>query len=390
MVANRRRNNSRSAVTKKSGGIFYIFILIAMLGGIYLFSSFLKDFSTGKEKNRYLKMMKEKTEMLGFTDEFYKREFVVKTIDAVGWTLQIKANNFGERFWRGEFKKIVKECENRTYKLLDFEKQINKVENGKHRKVSLTDYPELISIFEKTEALSNKTLFNIASGEVFEFWNFTKNQKKIPPKMKNVKDFIKFATLSNIEFDPKNKTIEIKNINTAIKFDLFKESIFLELLRKRLPKDMNYLILLGDRNGIWKLDKKYNRWSIALRNPYKVLDFERGAMPLIAEQGVYSVTRKLEKSFEYKGKEYSSPIDWRDGLPSTKNISVFVLDDDIITARIKSYSLFISSKKEIKEFENNFKSTQFLILDSKDKVYVPKASKDDFISLEKINERQKK
>jgi len=196
--------------------------------------------------------------------------------------------------------------------------------------------------------------------------NFEKIKKIGPvlPPMKNLKPFIPFAKPKYIDINNENYSIKITNINTSIPLNFFREAIFLELLRKKLPeKKMNYLIYLGNRHGIWKLPKKYIRWTVSIDNPYLMGESKmRGAIQLFSERGSFVITRKLEQSFNFGPKEYDLPVDFRTGLQVNENLAALVLDKSPIKARMFSYALFVSNQKDVKKFEKTFPNVPFLLL----------------------------
>ena len=79
-------------------------------------------------------------------------------------------------------------------------------------------------------------------------------------------------------------------------------------------------------------------------------------------------------------RRYDMPVDWRTGMPSDKNLSAVVIDEDPVRARMLSYSLFISGKESFESFSNAFPETMFAVLRSNKKVYVPEKFKDSYLS----------
>lgn len=363
-----------------------------------------------------------------FTDYkvyFIERPYIYKAMDM---TLKIRASNWGDEFWRKTFPAMIASSELETKELLSVESDINKVEDDKHKKISLADNTELYDLLKKSVTLSSQTNYNIASGEIFRFWDralerqkvadilvsnidkLTKDfkEQKVPekdmadtkkrlegyetslkelkvlPDMKNLSAFIQFAKPENIKFDDSAKTVEISNVNVSLYLDFFKESIFLEKLRKKMPEGMKYIIYLGTKCGMWRLPKEYVRWTVSLDNPYDVLNTQRGAIKLIEEEGFFVITKKKEKYFKTDNKIYDMPPDWRTALPSENNIAAIVIDKDAVKARALSYSLFVSDNNDIKKMEKNFPNQPFLVLDKSDKIYVPETKKEYFVSLDEL------
>lgn len=253
----------------------------------------------------------------------------------------------------------------------------------------------------------------------------------VMPDPDSVKSFLPYAKPEYIVLDEKEKSVHISNINTGVKLGFFREALFLKLLEEKLPKEnFNYLIYLGGRHGMWKLPEKYVRWSVAVNDPYAVTDKERGAVKLVPEKGFFVFTRKneevifldlqeetekiktdmvnikdpAEKSEYFKNlkKKYPTrkyrldpvtftlsrrldmPVDWRTGMPSDKNLTALVIDEDPIKARMLSYSLFISDSESFKAFSNTFPETMYAVLRYDGSVFVPEKFKDIYLTQEQV------
>lgn len=257
------------------------------------------------------------------------------------------------------------------------------------------------------------------------------------PKNESMEGFFKYVNIDNIEINEAEKSILIKNINTGIKLSFFKEALFLKKLKEKLPKDnFNYLIFLGDRHGMWRLPPKYIRWTVSIDDPFAITDKCRGAVKLLSEEGYFVVTRKNEeiiidempevtkrirsevallgddkvkkneyfaallKEFPSKNyifdptnmiisKKYDLPVDWRTGQPVEKNLTALVLDTDPVRARMYSYSLFISDKKDIKSFSDSNQDIVFAVLGTDGSVTVPDKWKELFFNRAQVEEMKK-
>ena len=259
---------------------------------------------------------------------------------------------------------------------------------------------------------------------------FDKNVDVLPD-LESVKSFLPYAKPEYIALDEKTRSVKITNINTGVKLSFFKDALFLKLLQEKLPKEnFNYLIYLGGRHGIWKLPEKYVRWSVSIDDPYVVTDKGRGAFKLLPEKGSFVMTQKNEEIIfldmeketgkirkdignlksdaqkaeyfknlkkKYPTREYrldpvnltlsrrlDMPVDWRTGMPSDKNLSAIVVDEDPVRARMLSYSLFISDKDSFKAFSNTFPETMYAVLGYDGKVFVPEKWKDLYLSREDV------
>lgn len=466
-IKKRRRITASSMFkkNKKEATITMLFLSMVLVGIIF-FIKFMKDFSTGVEKEKMKTMIEEKTTKAGFTKEFFEQNFTKKTIDVFGIRrgLSITANNLGEKFWRQEFTKMVQESENEALELIAIAKQINREDKNKlKKKVDLSNYPIVFNLIKDGIDLSLKTKFNIADGDISLLWkrSFLRYNKiskaknninilehklflneqdkslskkdltdirtkierykkivettKILPDMKNIKAFIPFADPELIYLNENDKTVQITSTNTSIDLSSFKESIFLKILSKKLPKRMNYFVILGSRHGMWKLDKKYERWSVSIDDPYKLIDFWCGAIALRAEKGFFAITHKKEdymmlplnrkptekeitsgfkKNYIFDRiqnkyfRVYDFPIDWETAMPAEHNLAALVLDNDPVKARMMSMALFLSDNRDVELFEKSFKETSFLLLHKDQTVYVSESAKGDFLPKDKLTKKK--
>ncbi len=237
-----------------------------------------------------------------------------------------------------------------------------------------SDYNELTSFIEK--AISEKYTKKIRGLLLYELLNTLESIEErsgVLPDMKNLRKFIPFAKADNISVENEKGSVKVKNINTSVLLRIFRESLFLDILKEKLPEEMNYIIHLGSRHGIWKLPEKYQRWVVSLDNPYNVLTSPSVAgIALFPESGAFVTTRKREKYFVWEGKEYDLPVDWRTALPEKNNIAAIVIADSAVKGRMLSYALFISDDDELSDVEKQFPDTAFLLL--KDRSQVKKSS----------------
>ncbi len=414
----------------KTAKIVFIILGIAVLIVIFLVKNYI-----GKTGDRF-----EGAKKFAEYHKFYFTERPLK-FKAIGMVLMIRGNDLGTEFWTVKFPGMIAASEQETNALLAYDEAINKKpEKPAPRIISLADVPELYDILAEAAALSKITRYNIAAGDVFDFWDIAlakyektvtpanknietlltdigreptmdaavkaeklakiEQMKKIIadtrvlPDMKSLKEFIPFASPDNIVLDGVAKTITITSVNTGIKLKDFKESIFLEHLKKKMPPEMNYIIYLGNRHGIWKLPKEYVRFTVSIDDPADLIQAERGAIRLAGETGGFAITYAGEKSFIEEGKPYRLPVDWRTGAPVTARKSALVVDSSVIRARMLSYALFVSNEAETAAFEKQFPEQHFLVLNADQTIYIPASAKEIFVSLDEIKkareERRKK
>jgi|GEM_PF-1385365 len=532
MPPRRKVRASELAGKKKDSGLTRYAILLIIVGGIFLY--FMFKWNSDKDFDRFEKAKEY--------SQYYKDFFTEKPISYLVFDekkLVVRANNLGFKFWNEDFRSMIRKTENEVNELILVDKDdilvsISELlntpdpKNKNEKKLQdLTSYPVIFDLLKTGRDLSEKSLFNIASGEIFDFWdkalNIYEAKKKIKasikektgylfdnailspyevkkrksflktltaektetsvskkeiidkilkladkdtatklkkalkspsslsesekkaillrihrnlkfyknvailPNLKSVEAFLPYAKPEYIQLDEKKKSVKITNINTSVKLSFFRDALFLKLLAQKLPEEnFNYLIFLGGRHGIWRLPKKYIRWSVSINDPYAITEKGRGAIKLLPEKGAFVLTQKNEELIllnleeetakirsdlakikdtakktkyfkdlkrKYPAREYildpvtitlsrryDMPVDWRTGMPSDKNLSAVVIDEDPVKARMLSYSLFISDKESFESFSNAFPEIMFAVLRSNENVYVSEKWKNIYLS----------
>ena len=322
----------------------------------------------------------------------------------------VRAQDRGSEFWNTTFPNFLRAAREETDRILAYERAINKRDdNGDHAAVNIADEPTLIAVLKEGKDLSDRTLFNIAAGDIFDFWDtaarrydnwvlarehhfatktllemkkteLTEEERKkhtdelarlerilakdrFLPDPKAVAGFLPHARPSAIELDEQAGTVRVTDPNAAVAISLLREAIFLERLRAKLPKDLHYLIYFGDRHGIWKLPAKYARWTVSIDNPLVVLgDKSLGAVRLMEEEGAWAIARVNESVIVQDDRSYPLPVDWRTGHPPTDNLAAFVIDRSAVTARMLAYGLFISGPEDRTAFDTAWGTVPYVVL----------------------------
>jgi hypothetical protein len=426
MSPRRKVRTSELSSSSKEKSQWSFVILFILVGGFFLFYMFKwqqdDDYDRFEKAKQYAEYHKE---------FFVEKPVTFKVLDDM--TLMIRSKNLGSDFWSNEFPSMLKKTELEVKEILDYSKYLNERDPDdrlKKKEIDLSSHPEILDILKTGINVSEKSLFNIASGEIFDFWDIAVRRKKLPD-FKNLKEFIPFADPARIEIDEEKMSVRINSVNTGIKFDFFKEALFLKKLKEKLPgDDFHYIIFLGDRHGMWFLPEKFVRWTVSIDNPYALKNKARGALKLMPEEGFFVVTRSFEERFTMEmtdvsekiqgeiktlsqseekrdyleklreqypapqyifnpvnstmNKNYDLPVDWRTGMPAEANFLAMVIDSDPVKARMLSYSLYISNDSEIKEFMENWNKTVFSVLKNDDTTFVPEKFKDLFLTNEEI------
>ncbi len=357
--------------------------------------------------------------------ESYQHFFVAEPVKYTVYDIPliIRANDLGSEFWARTFPAILREAQNETDKLLAYEDIINRRdERGEHREIDLSDVPRLFDLLDRAHRFSSLGLYNVASGDIFDFWDIAveryenwirakeardailrdlelkkteiaaeereKKQNELVrlekilakdrflPDMKALREFIPYATPSAVVLDAEKRSVKLASANVRVHLRFFREALFLDILREKLPSEMNYLIYYGNRHGIWKLPKEYVRWTVSVDDPQVVLgDRSLGAVKLVEERGAWAVVRINEEVVRQDGRTYFMPIDWRTGLPVKQNLAAIVIGPETVTARMQAYALFIASPEERALFEKEYPQVPYVIVGREDVVRTERVEK---------------
>jgi hypothetical protein len=422
----RRRVRASELSSSREKSQWSFVILFILVGGFFLFYMYRwhqdDDYDRFEKAREYAEYHKE---------FFVERPLTFKVFDEM--TLMIRATNLGSEFWSKDFPAFISSAEMEVNEIIKMEKYINQrdaTDKFKKKEVDLSTHQDLFDLLVMGKEISEKSLYNIASGEIFDFWDIALRRKRLP-KFENLNSFLPFADPERIELDDERKSVRINSVNTGIKLGFFKEALFMKKLKDKLPTEkFHYLIFLGDRHGMWYLPEEYVRWTVTLDNPYDLKNKVKGAIKLLPEEGFFVVTRRLEErvvielpdvsakikkeienledavsrrdyvaklresypspSYVFNPVEmtlnriYDLPVDWRTGMPVERNMAAMVIDSDPVRARMLSYSAYISNESERESFADQWPDIIFAVLESDDTVFVPGKFQDLFLDTEQI------
>ncbi len=406
--------SSRGGSVFTAGKLIPLFILIAA----FIMFLFFRQYGAFEGGDR---MAGAKQYADSMKDFFVAEPVKYKVYDI---PLVIRSQDLGSEFYGKTFPSFIRAAQDETDKLLAFEEILNrKDDKGEHRALDLSGEPRLFALLKQAKEHSEKSLYNLASGDIFDFWDIAvrryENWKKAKeqhfaitqelrtrkteltdeekkkkegdlahleviiakdrflPDMKSLKDFIPYAKPSAIEIDEQNKTVRIASANVRIRLKFFREALFLDNLRAKLPQTMKYLIYYGDRHGMWSLPKEYVRWTISVDDPQILIgDRSLGAVKLVEETGSWAVARINEDVVAQEGRFYPMPIDWRTGLPTKHNLAALTIASDAVTARMFAYALFIAAPEERAAFEKDFPQVPYVLVARQDVVQTGKFDND--------------
>jgi len=151
--------------------------------------------------------------------EYYKDYFVESPITYNVFNdmkLVIRATNLGYDFWNKDFRSKLTQSENEVNEMLKIEEWINTPDanNGFiKQKVNLSSFPDIYDLIKQGREISEKTLYNIAAGEIFDFWEISLKNYKIKKRALEIaKIYINYLYdspfLSPVEAENKTKVLE--------------------------------------------------------------------------------------------------------------------------------------------------------------------------------------
>ncbi len=204
MFPRRKVRAAEFAERKKDTFMLKHLALLVIAGGSLLF--FMTKWSGEGDYDRFQKAREY--------SEYYKEFFVESPLNYKVFDdmpLVIRATNLGSDFWNKEFYGMLKQSENEVNEILSVAKLINETHGDGGNIVkyeqNLSSFPALFELFTDGAALSERTLFNLACGEIFEFWEReTRNYKR------KTSAYAKAETVAGYLFDnPSLAPVEIQN-----------------------------------------------------------------------------------------------------------------------------------------------------------------------------------
>ena len=167
MSPKRKVRASELATTRNSNSQWRYLILLIIVGGLFLY--FMIKWTSNKEYDRFAAAKQY--------SEYYKDFFVEKPLTYTVFEenrLVIRATNLGSDFWDQEFPAMIRQSENEVNEILSVAKLINEThpQNGETVKEeqNLSSFPALYGLLETGKKMSEISYYNLAAGEISEFW----------------------------------------------------------------------------------------------------------------------------------------------------------------------------------------------------------------------------
>ena len=168
MSPKRKVRASELAASKNGRSQLRYLILLIIVGGLFLY--FMIKWTSDKEYDRFA-LAKQYS-------EYYKDFFVEKPLTYTVFDenkLVIRATNLGSDFWNQDFPAMITQSENEVNEMLSVAKLINEShsQNGESVKEeqNLSSFPALYELLETGKKMSEVSYYNLASGEISEFWD---------------------------------------------------------------------------------------------------------------------------------------------------------------------------------------------------------------------------
>ena len=204
MSPKRKVRANELAANRNSNSHWRYLILLIIVGGLFLY--FMIKWSSNKEYDRFA-MAKQYSEY--YKDYFVERPLTYTVFDEN--RLVIRATNLGSEFWDQDFPAMIRQSENEVNEMLSVAKLINEnhQQNGESVKEeqNLSSFPALYGLLETGKKMSGISYYNIASGEISEFW-----ERQYRNFRKKSTAYSKAETVLNYLFDnPMLSPSEIQN-----------------------------------------------------------------------------------------------------------------------------------------------------------------------------------
>lgn len=143
-------------------------ILLIIVGGLFLY--FMIKWTGDKDYDRFAAAKQY--------SDYYKDFFVEQPVTYTVFEenkLVIRATNLGSDFWNKEFYAMIRQSENEVNEMLNVAKLINEAhsETGEiiKEEQNLSSFPALYGLLETGKKMSEISYYNLASGEISEFWD---------------------------------------------------------------------------------------------------------------------------------------------------------------------------------------------------------------------------
>lgn len=229
---------------------------------------------------------------------------------------------------------------------------------------------ETFNIIERSIKISSITqgAFDITYGSIDKrLWNFDQTMTSLPPA-KKAKKMVRLINYKNIELDPQNKTVFLKEKGMRIGFGGIGKGYAAEMA-KEVMKGKGVTSGIVNASGdltTWGVQPDGKPWTVGIVHPdFKCLPF---SYMNISDMAV-ATSGNYEKYIMVDGKRYSHTIDPHTGLPVTGIKSVTVISPNAEICDAMATPVMIMGIERGLHLINQLKHVECLIIDDHNKIY---------------------
>jgi len=224
---------------------------------------------------------------------------------------------------------------------------------------------EVIQLIQRSIKISKLTegAFDISWAGIEKLWKFDGSMKKIPSK-DSLLSSVRHINYKNIEIDPINQTVFLKNKGMKLGLDGITQGYIADKLKLDLQKMgcISGLINVSGDIAVWGKQINGNEWKVAIKNPFdknKIFAWFDVKNRGVETSGTY------EKYILIDGKRYSHIINPRTGMPSEGIVSITVFAPNTEMADALATGLLVMGKQVALNFVNQIKFLDCIIIDDK-------------------------
>jgi len=231
---------------------------------------------------------------------------------------------------------------------------------------------ELFELIKRSISISKLTAgaFDISYASMDKLWKYDGSMKNMPSKSE-ISESVEKVGFNNILLDDQNQTVFLKLKGMKIGFGAIGKGYAADKAKEVLiEKGVKAGIInaSGDLNA-WGKQANGKDWMVAITNP---LNKDKAFSWLPIHNSAVVTSGNYEKYVKFNGIRYSHIIDPRTGYPSTGIISVSVFTANAEFADALSTSIFVMGVETGKDFINQLKGVECIIVDENNKVHTSK------------------
>lgn len=229
---------------------------------------------------------------------------------------------------------------------------------------------EVLALIQRAQRISTLTqgAFDLSYGSLDKsLWNFDLNMKKLPsPAL--AKKSVRLINYQNIEVDPLNKTVFLKEKGMRIGFGGIGKGYAADRAKELLVKEgvtTGIVNASGDLTA-WGKQENGEPWTIGIADP-------RAANHLFSYINItdmsVATSGNYEKFVEIGGKRYSHTIDPRTGMPVSGIKSVTIISPYAELSDALATPVMVMGKTVGLDLLNQMKQVAALVIDENNRLH---------------------